>query len=160
MLNRRSTLASLLLLGPSAYSQPSAASFDPTLPAKAAEAAVRVMAQVNGTKLDYSAESLRSVDSFVLAIRATDKDGTKFEHLLNVLGFYVGEVMARGYQMQWVKPTDAEAKLGAPAYALRHPSGSLVNPIGKVFKLFQNGEEDRTHGLYTSLESLLSQPPR
>ena len=160
MLNRRHTFAALLLITEAAHSQSAAPPFDPSLPGKVADAAIQIMERVNGTKLDYSAESLHNVDRFILSIRGDGKDGAKYERLLNVLGFYVGEVMARGYDLKWDKPTDVEAQHGAPAYSLRHSSGRLVNPIGKVFKLFQNGEEDRTHHLYVSLADLLTRPLR
>jgi hypothetical protein len=115
----------------------------------AAEQAVAIAKKVDGTNLDYSAESLKSVDRIVLGMR---KDGTKPEQVqgtLFILGAYVGEVIVRNTKgARWTNPPKEIVAAGMDVMGVTTRAGVFLNPIGKVHKLLLNGEEDSVIGLY------------
>ena len=115
----------------------------------AAEQAVAIAKQVDGTILDYSPESLTSVDRIVLGMR---KDGTKPEQvqgILFILGAYVGEVIVRNATgARWTQPPKEIVAAGMDVMGVTTTTGVFLNPIGKVHKLLMNGQEDSVLGLY------------
>jgi hypothetical protein len=68
---------------------------------------------------------------------------------LFMFGCYFGEVIRKNLGGHWFAPTEPAGGFAVLAIAL--PNGLHVNPIGKVFKLLENGPEDSTAWLYKVL---------
>jgi hypothetical protein len=128
-------------------------------PAKAsafADIAVLVIKQTTGKRLDYSPASLKLVDEYVLGHKKNGATTASMNKTLIALGCYVGEVMVRNLGFKWDNPTDKELALGFDATGIRGKNGGFSNPIGKVFKLMQNGEEDSVAIFYAVFSKDLS----
>lgn len=101
--------------------------------------------------LDYSPETLSAVDLIVDKIKATGVSETDGSGMIYSVGCYVGEVFVRHAGGEW-KPTSdlgMEQVCSWPV-AIRMPSGAGVNPIGKAFKRFRNGDADNLLFFYKS----------
>lgn len=111
-------------------------------------------------KLDYSLESLRRVDEYLVALheRADELGGRSLFHTVLWGGAYVGEVIRRNaaVELNWVdyedhlaRHPDHEQLLGPKdvvVYAiLVKGRGSFNLPISKVQKCIMNGIEDSVH---------------
>lgn len=57
-------------------------------------------------------------------------------------GCYVGEFFVRNGHGQWARPTAEQAGLVGFPFIVRASADSWLNPIGKTFKRYENGEED------------------
>lgn len=77
-------------------------------------------------------------------------------------GCYVGEVLVRNNGGRWVMPgRSALAKLGgSQTMVVELPNGDVWNPIGRAFKLLQNGEPDSVVSFYRVATQLEGDPPR
>jgi hypothetical protein len=104
--------------------------------------AVNAAWEVSRVDLDYSVASLQDVDAI---LERFHQDGVNQEAIGSILfafGCYVGEVFVRHAHGQWVD-VDASAMKGAASFmVLELPGGKYCNPIGKVFKRVENGDED------------------
>lgn len=121
-----------------------------------AEVAVKAMSQMHGIQLDYSPESLKSIDKAVLDLRKNGVSMQTVNKTLIVLGCYVGEVMVRNLGYKWDNPDSKEIALGFDVTGIRGENNGFSNPIGKVFKLMQNGEEDSVDSFYAAFSKDLS----
>lgn len=124
----------------------------PPTPENAPELAqklVETVAKLDGITLDYSVESLQAVDSRILAFRDQGATSKQMPETLFMFGCYLGEVLTRRLGGKWFAPNEQAAGLAVLAVEL--DIGLHVNPIGKVFKLLENGAEDSTAWLYTVL---------
>jgi hypothetical protein len=121
-------------------------------PTSLAAEAVKVVLSLNGTVLDYTPESLNHVDSIVLHFRNNGTKEEKARTLLYVLGCYVGEVIVRGTNSRWTEPPKEIQAAGLTAMGVTSKKGIFWNPIGKVYKLFQNGIEDSVRHFYDVIE--------
>ena len=81
-----------------------------------AELAVKVAADQFDTQLDYSPESLETLDVQIESLRDQGLDGEAAAEVLFVFGCYVGEVMVRNLQGTWAS-TPALAAQGRLALA-------------------------------------------
>ena len=123
-----------------------------------AERAVNTIEDVDGATLDFSANSLKEIDRIVLEIRKEEgNDPEPFQHVLYMLGVYVGEVLLRNIDgSEWVTVPKKLVDIGAAQESeiwLKAKNGSLYNPIGKVYKLMKNGQENSVHQFYNYLKS-------
>lgn len=110
---------------------------------------VQSAAEVSGAELDYSVASLETVDAILEGLR---QDGCTSQQLAETLfsfGCYVGEVFVRHAGGQWRRGAETPlAELGSfpLLIALGNDSAlgpdKVCNPIGKVFKRLDNGEQD------------------
>jgi hypothetical protein len=101
--------------------------------------------------LNYSPETLAAVDLIVDKIKATGVSESDGSGMIYSVGCYVGEVFVRHAGGEW-RPT---AELGMQQVcswpvAISMPSGAGVNPIGKAFKRFRNGDADSLAFFYKS----------
>ena len=120
-----------------------------TQAASAAEQAVAIAKKVDGTNLDYSVQSLKSVDRIVLGMRKDETKPEQVQGILFILGAYVGEVIVRNTKgAQWTNPPMEIVAAGMDVMGVTTRTGVFINPIGKVHKLLLNGEEDSVIGLY------------
>ncbi|MEV0690931.1 hypothetical protein [Streptomyces sp. NPDC050388] len=94
--------------------------------------------------LDYSVASLRLVDFLVDGLR---KDGVEEERVSSSLlgiGAYVGEVLVRRADAQWVDfDADQQAYFGQTV-GVRMPDGRVWNPLGKVRNCFAEGSSQES----------------
>lgn len=120
----------------------------PEQAAKLAETAVSVIEKIDGQRLDYSPDSLKVVDRLVVKFRSEGNTPQTMTKAMIVFGCYVGEVFVRNLPYRWDKPTDKEYDLGFTSIGIRAQNGGFTNPIGKTFKLLQNGQEDSVAFLY------------
>ncbi|MEO8361871.1 MAG: hypothetical protein ABI672_17690 [Vicinamibacteria bacterium] len=96
-----------------------------------------------GFRLNYSPETLGPVDLLVDKVKATGVSEQDGSGMIFSIGCYVGEVMVRHAGGEW-RPTadlNMQAVCSWPL-VVRMPDGSGMNPIGKAFKRFRNGEGD------------------
>ncbi|MFG2250977.1 hypothetical protein [Spirillospora sp. NPDC048823] len=102
---------------------------------------VQAAQDISQVRLDYTVESLDAVDGIVQGIR---QDGPPIEAVAETLfgfGCYLGEVLLREGRGQWVVPVQQETELVAFPFVVRFPDGRWANPLGKVFKRFEEGAE-------------------
>ncbi|MFZ6745952.1 hypothetical protein ACO0LC_22225 [Undibacterium sp. JH2W] len=117
--------------------------------------AATVLHTTTGKNLDYSPESLQIVDEYVLNLKKNGANPQGINKTLIALGCYVGQVMVQNLGSRWDNPTPTEMKLGFDATGIRAKNGAFSQPIGKVFKLLRNGEEDSVVAFYISAKYLV-----
>lgn len=143
--------------------EPGAASQDDQVlvhpsPEHAAPLAASIVAAVRdhfGILLDYSPESLASVDEIILGFRAGGLTEAEVAEPVYKLGCYVGEVFVRNDGGVWVMP-DEELAVFFQGMLIELPDNRHCNPIGKAFKLLENGEEDSIVWFYEVFRSFRS----
>src|SRR5687767_8229131 len=113
---------------------------------------------VDGVKLDYSVKSLQAVD---LIIGGFHEDGVALNDIAaTVFGFgcYVGEVFVRNARATWRAATQEEIDniYGVPLIVVLNKD-TTANPIGKVIKRLENGDEDNIPYFYRAFTTDL--PP-
>jgi hypothetical protein len=101
--------------------------------------------------LDYSPESLETVDGIVESFR---QDGLTAERMASTLfcfGCYVGEVFVRNGHGTWTsKEGTGMQDLAMFPIVLQRGPDHFTNPVDKVFKRMENGEIDSLPFFYTA----------
>ena len=97
-------------------------------PVRWAADAVATMREGARLRLDYSVQSLWSVDRMIEGIRREDPPRDAVEHVLRGLGAYAGEVIARR--------TGAEWWASGGDHWIRTPDGHLWDPIDEARRCF------------------------
>lgn len=98
----------------------------------------------SGYQADHTLESLREIDRFFE--EQSDPGGLLSEQRgqrLFGLGAYIGDVLIRTYGGHWV--TDDQDPQGEINVAVQLNDGSMVWPVQRVMKRYQNGPKD---GIY------------
>lgn len=92
-----------------------------------------------GVTLDYAVASLERVDAIVDDLRR-DQAFEAVQPLLFSLGCYVGEVFVRHARASW-RTTDEMGMqaLASSPIVVRLPDGRGCNPVGRVYRRFQDG---------------------
>lgn len=98
--------------------------------------------RVDGVTLDYSVKSLQNVDQIIGGFH---EDGVALDDIAaTVFGFgcYVGEVFVRNARATWRAATQEEINnfYGVPLI-LELGNNTTANPIGKVIKRLEEGDE-------------------
>jgi hypothetical protein len=110
---------------------------------------IAATAKIAGVHLAYSVESLKAVDDIIENLR---RDGCRTEQIAETLfgfGCYVGEVFVRQAGGQWREAANTPMASFAGFPLVVELAGKRhCNPIGKVFKRLQNGEEDNLPFFY------------
>jgi len=108
-----------------------------------------------GLQLDYSPQTLLAVDAIVDKIKATGVSEESASGMIYAVGCYVGEVLVQHAAGEWcpTRELGMEAVCSWPV-VVRLPSGAGVNPIGKAFKRFRNGDADSLAFFYRSTTNL------
>lgn len=108
-----------------------------------AEVCVSAVFKLEEVTLDYSVESLIFLDSLV---GDWHDQGAPLEECASVLftfGCYVGEVFVKNAGGVWVdKEAVGMEMLAMSPIVVQLPNGAVCNPIDKVFKRLENGDED------------------
>ncbi len=120
--------------------------------------------QISGVDLDYSPNSLHVVDQIVDGFH---RDGVTLDRIGSTLfcfGCYVGQVFVRNNGGRWRATDEAgcTAMTDLPLVVQLGPD-NFCNPIGKVFKRLENGEEDNLpyfYQVFTQGEGAPHHPPQ
>ena len=114
-----------------------------------AEDIVAVTKDVADATLDYSVESLEIVDEIIGGFH--EEGVTVDDVAATIFGFgcYVGEVFVRNAGATWRAATQEEIDTlyGVPLI-LELDEDTTANPIGKVIKRLENGDEDNLPYFY------------
>jgi hypothetical protein len=98
--------------------------------------------------LDYGVESLGRVDAILDDLRR-DQSFENLQPLLFAMGCYVGQVMVRNAGACWrVTEELGMGEVASSPIAIRVRDGRGCNPVGKVYKRFQNGPEESVASFY------------
>lgn len=123
-----------------------------------ADDAVRAAHDRFGFELDYSPESIESLETILAGIGASldlsEKD--KVEEQVKVWGGYLGEVIRRRWNGAWdliQYPGRAEAMPGLLV------SGSQIYPLMKIYRRLTMGESENIWKFYGQIRSRLSSVP-
>ncbi len=125
-----------------------------------ADEAVRIAAADHGMTLDYSPESIPSLET-VLAAR-TPVPESEQEEVTRLWGAYYGEVFRRRFPAEWIMavyPTpqyagraDAGADVAMPAL---DAAGSHVYPLLKIFRRLTIGSSEDLTAFYAKVSAAL-----
>ena len=108
-----------------------------------ARLAVQVARQDFETVLDFSPESLETVDALIESLREEGLTGEDAAETLFVFGCYLGEVIGRALGGTWLPtPRSALAKISPWPMVVVLPGGSAWDTIGKVFRRLELGDSE------------------
>jgi hypothetical protein len=106
------------------------------------------------TVLDYSVDSLESLDAEIDSLREEGLDGEAAAEALFVFGCYLGEVLVRRLGGKWV-PTIRSVLRGVSPWPMvvALPDGSAWDAIGKVYKRLELGDSEYLPGFFAAAAS-------
>jgi Family of unknown function (DUF6278) len=109
-----------------------------------ADLAVNTTRNVAGIELDFSPASLERVDELISGFRDEGHTAETMNDTICLFGCYLGEVIIHNHGGQWKVAADTAYRDIAPGdlLVLEAPNGAVWNPLGKAFKLLENGMED------------------
>ena len=97
---------------------------------------VEIALELSNIKLDYSVESVESVEDIIEGFR--QKGATSDDCAATLFGFgcYLGEVIIRAYEGKWISRNDAGdlQNMTSMPLLIKLKDGTIGNPIGKIFK--------------------------
>src|SRR5438128_1417482 len=127
----------------------------PPIPENAAtlaQLAVDAARNVDSIELDYSPQSLAKVDGIIAKFHSEGLTENQIGSTIFSFGCYVGEVLVRHQGGVWKMPAQSIwSKLGfgnTNMMVVETPNGNVWNPIGKAFKLLENGKADSVSYFY------------
>lgn len=104
--------------------------------------------QTYGATLDFGVYSLKQIDGILDDLRR-DQKFEDVQTLLFSMGCYVGEVLVRRARARWRLAGEiGMAAVASSPIVIEMPDGRGCNPVGKVYKRFQNGPEDSIAGFF------------
>jgi len=109
-----------------------------------AELAVNITRNAASIELDFSRASLQKVDDLICGFRAEGHTAESMNETILLFGCYLGEVIIHNHGGKWKLARDTGFQNVAPAdmLVLETPNKAVWNPLGKAFKLLENGMED------------------
>ncbi len=114
-----------------------------------AEAAVKIARDQFNLALDFSPPSLAQVDQILLSYHEQHLSAERIGAAVFGFGCYAGQIMLQQHGGQWKEPGETVLGSGAGPYmVVELADKSLWNPIGKAFKLVQNGMTDSVWAFY------------
>ena len=119
---------------------------------EAAAEAVQSSRDKLGIELDYSIESLETLDRLLNDLHASGRKSRDLGGAVILFGCYLGEVLIRKLGGKWVRAEDAgyTAATGFPI-VLWLSEDLSCNPLGKVAKRIDNGSEDNLPFFFKAL---------
>ena len=124
----------------------------PPVPERArdlADVAVTAAHDISGLSLDYSPESLEEIDALIESFAAQTSPESVASTLF-CFGCYVGEVLIRHLKGEWVLTAASPMKNYAQwPLVTKMQDEHYWNPIGKVFKRFEEGESESVRYLFS-----------
>ena len=92
-------------------------------------------------KADFSINSLKEIDCFFDEQNTPDGIINRNRgQILFALGAYIGEVIISAYGGEWL--TDDNDPQGEVNIAVKLKNGSIIFPVQRAMKRYQNGKED------------------
>jgi len=116
-----------------------------------AQLMVGLAERLSGARMDYSPESLATVDEIVEGFRREGTGLTDVSQTLISFGCYVGEVVVRNSGGAWHESDESTLQWARYSPVVRLEDGFVVNPLAKVVKRFENGEVDSLVYFYKAL---------
>jgi len=111
-----------------------------------------------GVTLDYAVASLERIDVIVDDLRR-DQSFEAVQPLLFSLGCYVGEVFVRHARASWRTPEELGMQaLASSPIVVRLPDGRGCNPVGRVYRRFQDGAAESLAHFYRASTGLDGEP--
>jgi hypothetical protein len=119
---------------------------------KHAQLAADAAWNVDHVKLDYSPRSLSELDRIIGGFHSEGLTSEQVGSTVFAFGCYVGEVFVQHQGAMWKMPQEAKLpnflKEDNNMMCVELPNGNVWNPIGKAFKLLENGESDSVSHFY------------
>lgn len=106
-----------------------------------AEVCVEAAYRISGLKLDYSVKSLILVERQLDLFSKQGNQASQIASTLFCFGCYVGEILLNHLGGHWVRTTESKMNGFTPwPIVVEMTNGDCWNPIGKVFKRFEEGK--------------------
>lgn len=118
-----------------------------------AQAAVECARQEFKQKLDFTAESIDTLDEILVLVGESPELDVDFEARL--WGSYLGEVLRLRYAGSWEMTQYPGGVVAVPAVDVR---GSRLFPLMKVYRRLTVGEEDDLRAFYAMVTERLGRP--
>jgi hypothetical protein len=118
-----------------------------------AQAAAELARQDFQQKLDFTSESIDSLDEILVQVGESPELDLDFE--VRLWGSYLGEVLRRRYAGAWEMTQYPGGVVAVPAVEVR---GSRLFPLMKVYRRLTVGEEDDLRAFYTMVTERLGRP--
>lgn len=106
-------------------------------------------------KLDFSAESIDSLDEVLVQVGESPELDLDFE--VRLWGSYLGEVVRRRYAGSWEMARYPGGEMAVPAVEVR---GSRLFPLMKVYRRLTQGEEEDLRTFFAMVTERLGNPSR
>ncbi|HVJ08443.1 MAG TPA: hypothetical protein VM554_08650 [Acidisarcina sp.] len=119
-----------------------------------ADEAVR-MAAKHGEKLDFSSESIASLERCLTAVAAPAEPSADLEHESRIWGAYLGEVVRRRYGGDWQMNQYPGGDLAVPSLEIR---GSHLYPVMKAYRRLTLGTAENVSDFYNMVAKRLGPP--
>ena len=118
-----------------------------------AQAAVQLGRSQFGLKLDFSSESVDSLDEILVLVGESPELDLEFE--VRLWGSYLGEVLRRRYSGNWEMAPYPGGPDAVPAVEVR---GSRIFPLMKVFRRLTEGSEADLRSFFSNVTERLGSP--
>ena len=118
-----------------------------------AQAATELARSEFKLKLDFSSESIDSLDDILVRIGESPELDMDFE--VRLWGAYLGEVLRRRYAGTWEMTQYPGGINAVPAVELR---GSRLFPLMKVYRRLNEGEEEDLRTFFSMVTERLGNP--
>ena len=118
-----------------------------------AQAAAELAKRNFQQKLDFTSESIDSLDEILVQVGESPELDLDFE--VRLWGSYLGEVLRRRYAGAWEMTQYPGGVVAVPAVEVR---GSRLFPLMKVYRRLTVGEEDDLRAFYTMVTERLGRP--
>ncbi|MEV6791746.1 hypothetical protein AB0M87_07050 [Streptomyces sp. NPDC051320] len=113
--------------------------------------AVRTRTARGRLPLDYSVASLRVADFMIDGLRKGAQERAQVAAMLFGLGAYVGEVLVRHANAEWVDLDVGQRGYFTQPVGVRLPDGRVWNPLGKVVNRYEVGQDESLQTFYLTL---------
>lgn len=125
-----------------------------------AQLAVEAVWEECEVTLDFTPESLDSVDSQIEGFREEGVTGEDAAEALFVLGCYLGQVMVRALGGKWVATARSPLAAISPwPMVVLLPGGSAWDAIGKAFKRLELGDSEYLPAFFAHAAAGEGRPP-
>jgi hypothetical protein len=118
-----------------------------------AQAAAELAKRDFRQKLDFTSESIDSLDDILVLVGESPELDLDFE--VRLWGSYLGEVLRRRYAGGWEMTPYPGGAIAVPAVDVR---GSRVFPLTKVYRRLTVGEEEDLRAFFAMVTERLGKP--
>ena len=118
-----------------------------------AQAAAELARSEFSQKLDFTSESIDSLDEILVRVGESPELDIDFE--VRLWGSYLGEVLRRRYAGTWEMTQYPGGIAAVPAVELR---GSRLFPLMKVYRRLTEGEEEDLRTFFSMVTERLGKP--